>query len=622
MTLASPPTTADPILDLFPAGRQWESWIARAEQCIEEHSGRDGAFSTSRAIQLGERDEFCEAAVDAWKAAGLMEVFVPPELGGCGDFPMIYRVCALLASREPSIASTLGAVALGTLPIRIAGNAEQRGRWFARVREGDLAGLALTEDAHGSDLTANEMVARRVRVQSEGGASPEHVSDDSYTHYQLTGKKHTINNGSRAGFLVVMARTTLPADARTGSRPASDAAAHSLLVVDMHSRGIKTFARRYTHGFRSVDISDVGFEDCLVDRSDLLGAETQGFRIARRTLEISRGGISAFAVGQLFGALQIVKRCASERRLYGGHPVSSFPIVADTLAETYASVELTAALSAWAARVSAVAPVSAPPITAAAKCFAPAEAARRIGDLALVLGARGLMREHPFERFRRDVAILPVFDGTTNIQRVELLLHLRRPSRGDADEAPDAAAELQLAREIWARDDFGEVDLLRGDAALPRTDPRALEAYHGLHRDCGFLALAAARHVQRRIAERCLEDRPAMPGPLSTTLEEGRLADALARTEATIALAFRVATAAPAAPASHASPARRAALELSLGVLALEILGLSEQQVGDEVDSLMTAGERTVLRAAVAQARCSRTQKTAAAAESPTPLTP
>lgn len=597
MTIASPCGTADPVLDLLPAGRQWESWTARAQQCIDEHSGRDGVFSHSRAIDLGERDEFCEAAVEAWRAAGLMDVFVPPEFGGCGDFPMVYRICALLASREPSIAAAFGAVGLGTLPIRIAGNAEQRRRWFARVRDGDLAGLALTEEAHGSDLAANETLARRVRVQSDEDASPEYVSDDSYTHYQVTGRKHTINNGSRAGFLVVMARTTLPSRVAPVSRPTSDAAAHSLLVLDMRSRGIKTFVRRHTHGFRSVDIADVGFENCLVDRSDLLGGETQGFRIARRTLEISRGGISAMAVGQLLGAFQIVKRCADERRLYGGQSVSSFPIVAGTLAETYASVELIAALSAWTARVSSVAPVSARLLTAAAKCFAPAEAARRIGELALVLGAPGLMREHPFERFRRDIWILPVFDGATNIQRIELLLHLRRPSRCDAAEAPDAAAELQLAREIWARDDLGQVDLMRGDASLPRTDPRALEAYHEFHHDCGFLTLAAARRVHLRIAERCLEDRPAMPGPLSTTLDEARLADALARIEATIALAFRVATEAP------ASPTRRVALDLSLGVLALELLGLCDQQLGADADSVIAAGERTALRVAAASNR-------------------
>lgn len=599
MTTAAPSALAE-LLDLLPAGRQWQSWTEQTMRCIADHSEGAGALSTSTAVRLGECDAFCEPAVDAWRRAGLMDVFVPPALGGCADFPMLYRVCAMLASQDLSIAAALGVVALGTLPLRVAGSAQQCARWFKRVHEGDLAGIALTEAAHGSDLAANETVARRVRALS--GDTPEYVADDSFTHYELTGTKHTINNGSRAGFLIVMARTT--ESARAGAM--ADSTAHSLVVVDMRARHGMSFERRHTHGFRSVDISNVRFDRCLVDRCDLVGKESDGFRIARRTLEISRGGISAFAVGQLFGALHLVKRYARERRLYGGHAIAEFPMVAAMIAEASASVELIAAMSAWAARVSAVAPLSARRVTAAAKCFAPAEAARQIADLALVLGAAGLLRDHPFERFRRDVSILPVFDGTTNIQRVEVLLHLRRAAGRADGAAPDAVAELELAKEIWTRDEFVDVNLMRGDGRLPRTDPRALEAYHDLHPDCGFLVLAASQRAQVRFTEQFMRDRPGMPGPLSTTLAEGRLADAAARTEATLALALRVATAAS-VPAG-----RRAALTACLGVLALETLALVEQHAPESVELLTDVADRDALRMGVVRARpvgrCDRLQ--------------
>ena len=176
--------------DLFPVSPDRERWFDSIEEMLAEP-----AFAIEPALALAEEDLFCRDAVERWIDAGLMEIFVPPSLGGAGDFPTIYRASAILAAHDPSIALALGVVTLATLPLRIAGDPGPEGRWFGRVREGSLAALGLTEEVRGTDLASNRTRAERVRVTGER-MEPVEEGDETFTHYRVVGEKNLINNAT------------------------------------------------------------------------------------------------------------------------------------------------------------------------------------------------------------------------------------------------------------------------------------------------------------------------------------------------------------------------------------------------------------------------------------------
>jgi alkylation response protein AidB-like acyl-CoA dehydrogenase len=281
---------------------------------------------------------------------------------------------------------------LGALPILLAGNDEQKDRYFPRLASGEwLIAFGLTEAAAGSDVSAN-----RMRAQRDGD------------HYVLNGSKRFITHGSVANLLTVFALTDPDAGGRKGM---------SAFIVETDTPGFAAPRVEHKMGIRGSPTAELTFDDVRVPVENRLGEDGDGFKIAMGTLDRSRLGVAAQAVGIAQGALDEAARYAAERVQFGQRVVDFQGIqfmLADMASQTEAARQL---VYAAAARVDAgVADL--PYWTSSAKLIAGDTAMRVTTDAVQILGGYGYINEYPVERMMRDAKITQLYEGTQQIQRL------------------------------------------------------------------------------------------------------------------------------------------------------------------------------------------------------------
>ena len=287
---------------------------------------------------------------------------------------------------------------LGALPILLAGNEDQKGRYFPRLASGEwLIAFGLTEAAAGSDVAAN-----RMRARLDGDC------------YRLTGSKRFITHGSVANVLTVFALTDVEAGGRKGM---------SAFIVETESPGFSAPRVEHKMGIRGSPTAELHFDDVPVPVENRLGAEGDGFKIAMATLDRSRLGIAAQAVGIAQGALDAAVAYAADRMQFGQRVVDFQGIqfmLADMASQTEAARQLTyAAAAAVDAGASDV-----PYWTSAAKLIAGDTAMRVTTDAVQVFGGYGYISEYPVERMMRDAKITQLYEGTQQIQRLVIARQL------------------------------------------------------------------------------------------------------------------------------------------------------------------------------------------------------
>ena len=287
---------------------------------------------------------------------------------------------------------------LGALPIFVAGTDEQKDRYFPRLASGEwLAAFGLTEAAAGSDVASNRMRATR--------------DADSYV---LNGSKRFITHGSVADLVTVFALTDPEAGGRKGM---------SGFIVETSSPGFAAPRMEHKLGIRGSPTAELTFDDVRVPIENRLGEEGDGFRIAMETLDRSRVGIAAQAVGIAQGAIDAAVAYAAQRMQFGERVVDFEGIqfmLADMASQTEAARQLTYAA---AARVDISAP-DMPYWTSSAKLVAGDTAMRVTTDAVQVLGGYGYITEYPVERMMRDAKITQLYEGTQQIQRLVIARQL------------------------------------------------------------------------------------------------------------------------------------------------------------------------------------------------------
>lgn len=310
------------------------------------------------------------------------------ELDGIGQAILVEEI-----ARADATTSLIPIVQkLGALPILLAGNDDQKDRYFPRLASGEwLIAFGLTEAAAGSDVSANRMRARR-----EGDA------------YVLNGSKRFITHGSVANVLTVFALTDPEAGGRKGM---------SAFIVETDTPGFAAPRVEHKMGIRGSPTAELTFDDVRVPVENRLGEDGDGFKIAMATLDRSRLGIAAQAVGIAQGALDEAVRYAAERQQFGQRVVDFQGIqfmLADMASQTEAARQLTYAA---AARVDALAP-DLPYWTSSAKLIAGDTAMRVTTDAVQILGGYGYINEYPVERMMRDAKITQLYEGTQQVQRL------------------------------------------------------------------------------------------------------------------------------------------------------------------------------------------------------------
>jgi len=344
------------------------------------------------------RDEVSDDIVADMKAMGLFGLSIPEEYGGIGlSMSQECRVANEVGRTALAFRSVFGTnVGIGSQGILMDGTEEQKRTWLPRVATGELImSFALTEPDAGSDSAA---------LKTRG----ERVGDD----YLLSGSKRFITNAPRAGAFTLMARTDGPG-----------AAGISAFIVPAGLPGLSLGKPDKKMGQRGTKTCDVVLDQVRVPAANLIGGKPgQGFKTAMKVLDRGRLHISAVACGMAQRILDEAVAYARERKQFGKR-IGDFQLVqamlADSQAELYAGWCM---VQDCAQRYDAKPPGrSDPEVSMRASCckLFCAEMVGRVADRAVqVHGGAGYINEYPVERFYRDVRLLRLYEGTTQIQQL------------------------------------------------------------------------------------------------------------------------------------------------------------------------------------------------------------
>jgi len=343
------------------------------------------------AAKYDQSEEYPWEIIKIIAEAGLFGLFVPAEYGGMANSVM--NLC--LATEELSracggIAVCYAASALGTFPIVLFGNEEQKKKYLPCLASGKkVAAFAITEPEAGSDASAIKTTAKK-----EGD------------HYILNGLKHFITNGGDAEIYVVIAMT----DKSKGARGAS------AFILEKGMPGFAFGKKEEKFGIRASSTSELIFTDCKVPKENLIAKEGMGFIATMRTFDMSRPGVAAQALGIAQGALDLAVKYAKERHQFG-KPISSFQGIQWMIADMATEIEAARGLVYSTARMVDAGITRVSKESAMAKMYASDVAMKVSLDALQIFGGYGYMRDYPIEKYVRDAKITQIYEGTNQIQR-------------------------------------------------------------------------------------------------------------------------------------------------------------------------------------------------------------
>jgi butyryl-CoA dehydrogenase len=193
--------------------------------------------------------------------------------------------------------------------------------------------------------------------------------------------------------------------------------------VEKGTPGFEFGKKENKMGIRASATRELVFQDCRVPKSNLLAKEGMGFLVAMKTLDKSRPGVAAQALGIAQGALDKAVDYSRERKQFG-KPISSFQGVQFMMADMATQVEAARALTYAAARSIDAGDKDVSGISAMAKVFASDTAMKVTTDAVQVFGGYGYMRDYPVEKMMRDAKITQIYEGTNQIQREVIALSL------------------------------------------------------------------------------------------------------------------------------------------------------------------------------------------------------
>ena len=337
-------------------------------------------------------------AVQQLADAGFLGMAIPEEWGGLGyDSRTIAIVLEEIASVSAALAIMIAVHnSVGALPVFRFGTDEQRRRFLPRLVSRELAAFSLSEPGAGSDAGALRSTA---------------VRDGD--HYVLNGVKNWVTNGAQAGIYLIFARTGAPDSGNRGI---------SAFIVERGAAGIVVGREEDKMGLRGSDTVSLTIEDLRVPLDQRLGEEGVGFHIAMSMLDAGRIGVAAQALGVMRAAFEASVRYAQERQAFGG-PIAGIQAVQFKLAEMERRIQASRLLLQRAAWLKD----SGQPYTreaAEAKLYA-SEAATWVTHQAVqVHGGYGFVKEFPVERYYRDVRVMEIYEGTSEVQRLVIARRL------------------------------------------------------------------------------------------------------------------------------------------------------------------------------------------------------
>jgi len=344
------------------------------------------------AAEVDAQERFPRETYDKMREAQMLGLPFPKEYGGAGGDSISYAICIEELSRHCATTGVMYSahISLGTNPIYMFGNEEQKQKYLVPMAKGDKMGaFGLTEPNAGTDSAAQQTTA---------------VKDGE--NYILNGAKVFITNGGEADVYIVFAMT----DKTKGNRGIS------AFIVEKEFPGFSIGKKEEKLGIRGSATTELIFENCIVPAANLLGGENQGFKVAMKTLDGGRIGIAAQALGIAQGALDQSIDYMKERVQFG-KPIASFQGLQWMIAEMGTQVEA-ARLLVYRAAWNKDQGLPYAKEAAMAKLFA-SETAMSVSTKAVQLhGGYGYTRDYPVERMMRDAKITEIYEGTSEVQKM------------------------------------------------------------------------------------------------------------------------------------------------------------------------------------------------------------
>lgn len=352
------------------------------------------------AEQRDEEEKFPWDMVDVLRESGLFGADFPEKYGG--SEMGLFSLCLAIEEISKACASTaviLLVHELGATPIFLAGNEDQKSRYFPKLATGEnLIAFGLTEPNAGSDVSG-----LRTKAVKDGDA------------YILNGTKVFISHADVAEVVCIGARTdpSVPGHKGTG-----------VFIVDKGTPGLSIGKKERKMGLRASSTVEVILEDVRVPAGNLLGGEGAGFPIIMKTLDITRIPVAAQAVGIGQGAVDYALQYTKERVQFG-KPLFSFQGVQWMLADMTTQIEAARQVTYKAASLFEKQPKNMERVpkdlvrySAMAKLLAAETAMKVTTDAVQLLGGYGFVKDYPVERMMRDAKITQIYEGTSQIQKV------------------------------------------------------------------------------------------------------------------------------------------------------------------------------------------------------------
>lgn len=409
-----------------------EAFLKRLESYLLEEVDAD---------EIDRTGEIPDQVFQDLAAMGAFGIKIPKRYGGLGLSQRTYtRSAILLGSHCGSLASLISAhQSIGIAqPILLFGTEEQKQEFLPQVAAGDISAFALTETTVGSDAA---------RMQAHAEPTPDG------RFFVLNGEKLWCTNGTKARWLVVMART--PAETPGGR------AGITTFIVDTRWPGVEVVRRCRFMGLKALYNGVMRFTDVRIPRENVLGPVGKGLRVALTTLNTGRLTLPGICIGTAKRSLYISRTWARERVQWGA-PIGEHAAIADKIGRMAST---TFAMDAMSDLTSLLVDIGGADIrieAAISKMYA-SEAAWRIADETVqVLGGRGYEtadslaargeRPFPAERTLRDNRINTIFEGSSEILRLFIAREVMDPhlTRAGAVMNPSLPLSKRLATAIRA----------------------------------------------------------------------------------------------------------------------------------------------------------------------------
>jgi acyl-CoA dehydrogenase len=357
--------------------------------------------------------------IDKAFEVGLMNVHVPEEYGGPG---LDYLSGSLIEEEFgwgcSGIGTTLASNGLGSAPVLLGGSAKTKKKYLSLLTEEPrLCSFCLTEPDAGSDVSGMKTSAVK--------------KGDKYV---LNGSKMFITNGSYADWFTVYAKT----DPDAGHRGIS------AFVVESSWDGVSVDKKEDKMGQRASNTAALSFNDVEIPAENLIGEENHGFKLAMMTLDRTRPGVAALAVGIAQAAFEFASEYAKERVQFGV-PIAMHQAIQFMIADMATKIEA-ARLLTWQSAVLLDQGRRNTLQSSHAKRFAADSAMEVAVDAVQVYGGYGFIKEYPVEKLMRDAKIMQLYEGTSQIQRLVIAREILMP-RDVTPPQPEAVEEKTLEAE-------------------------------------------------------------------------------------------------------------------------------------------------------------------------------